>query len=757
MKVSRRGILVGAAVGGGLLVAWTLRPRSFPTPLEPAEGEYAFDAWLKIAEDGVVTVAVPQLEMGQGVTTILPQIVAQELGADWRQVAVEPAPVSGAYANVPLAARWAALWMPFAPSLAESETDIATTRFAQMSRFTATADGSTISAYEIPSRNAAASARAVLAMEAAERWDVRWEECEVADGLVRHGERSATFAQLVAGASEREPPDPPPLRPEPMSERPMPGEVEGAGAFPRLDLPSKVDGSHVFAGDVRLPDMVFAAIRHGPLDRAELTAFNPSAGDGNPRVLGHVDGKAWLAVVASDWWTADRTVDAMTPRFRVTAPVDSDTIEQRLGDAVRDGPSARLRRIGPDNSVLDDPDFARRYDIEPAIHAAIETATATARLTDGRLELWLASQAPERTRVAAAEALGLSEEDVVLYPMPAGGSFDSRLDDRHAVEAAIIAREIGRPVQLVWSRWQEHLAGFPRAPAAATLAARFVPNQRGRIAVLRTRIAVPATARELGGRLFDGKPHWEARKDVAEEADPLAVEGAWPPYDIPDMALNHAPLDIGLSTGPMRGGAHGYTAFMVESFVDEVAAEFGREPLSYRIEMLGEDTRLVQCLQEAARLARWNGGLSQSGQGIACHRMQRFGATGRIACVATARRGEGGIQVTRLSAAVDLGRIVNLDIARQQIEGGLVFGMAQALGASTTYRDGLPQAQRLADLNLPTLADCPEIEVEFLPGESEPFDPGELGVAVAAPAIANALYSATGLRFRRLPLISGGL
>ncbi|MDD3800245.1 MAG: molybdopterin-dependent oxidoreductase, partial [Novosphingobium sp.] len=354
-------------------------------------------------------------------------------------------------------------------------------------------------------------------------------------------------------------------------------------------------------------------------------------------------------------------------------------------------------------------------------------------------------------RRAAAEALGMSEADVVLYPMPAGGSFDRRLENDHAIEVALIAREMGRPVQLVWSRWQELLAGRPRTPVAAVLAAK--TDQTGTIGTFRARLALPATAREFGHRLFDGATSWAAIDDAAGEADPMAVEGAAPSYAIPNMAVDHVPVTLPLPTGRMRGNAHGYTAFFVESFIDELARRHGREPLSYRIAMLETDLRLAACLQKVAKLAEWDGGDDQSGQGLACHRI----GDGCIAVIATATRGEGGARVERLTAVADLGRIVNLDVARQQIEGGLIFGMGLALGSALSYVDGLPQVSRLAGLELPLLADCPEVVVDFLDSDADPVDPGELGVVAVAPAIANALYSATGLRFRRLPLLSEGL
>jgi isoquinoline 1-oxidoreductase beta subunit len=758
MEVTRRGLLTGAAVGGGLLVAWSLYPRSFPNPLTARANEQIFGAWLKIAADGVVTVAVPQLEMGQGVSTILPQLVAIELGADWRQIAVEPAPVSGTYANVPLAAKWAPLWMPFAPAMASEPDAFLARRFAENNRFNATADGMSLHAFEAPCREAAAAARAMLAQAAAERWNVSWEECEAESGFIRHGDRRLSFGELAEEAVEFDPPDPAPLRPEQYADEILPGEAEASAtiAFPRLDLPSKVDGSHLFAGDVRLPGMVYAAIRHGPVDKAQLVEFNPFNARNIRGIVGAVEGKRWLAVCATNWWAAEQALDTMNARFSVDHLAGSDEITQRMDEALASGEAERIAEIGDGGDLRDNASIELRYDIEPGVHATIETSSVTARFEDGRLELWIASQAPERARIAAARALDIDVEDVVLYPMPAGGSFDRRLEHDHAIEVALIAREIGRPVQLVWSRWQEMLASRPRSPAALVLRAKLGAGEDTRIEALATRIAMPPANLEFAQRLFENKTSWAAIRDTEGEADALATEGAMPPYAIPHVAIDHIPFEIGLPVSRMRGNAHTYTAFATESLIDEVATSAGRDPVPYRMAMLGGDPRLAACLQRAARLADWEG-IERQGQGIACHRIGDLANGGRIACVATARQGEGGVRVARLVAAVDIGRIVNLDIARQQIEGGLVFGLATAMGASTQYAGGLPQSQQLSALNLPKLSDCPEIEVAFMESDAPAFDPGELGAVIAAPAIANAFYSATGLRLRRLPLLSGGL
>ena len=756
--ISRRGLLAGAAIGGGLVAAWWLFPRNFPNPLTAAKGEHVFDAWLKIAEDGVVTVAVPQLEMGQGVTTLLPQIIAQELGADWRQIAVEPAPISGAYANIPLARDWAALWGGFGQGFAESSDELLATRFAQDSRFSVTADGTSIEAFEEPCRFAAASVRSMLAQAAAARWNVAWEQCQVEDGFVRFGDDQLSFGELAAEAAEQDPVDPPPVRPEKPGQRPLPGEADAPIEFPRLDLPSKVDGTYQFAADVRLPGLAYAAIRHGPVDNSTLSGFE----QGRPRgALSVIESKRWIAAIAENWWQAERALSALRPQFTTQTPVDSEDVDARLSTMADGGDYFRIAETGFGAEAMSRVDLARRYEIEPAQTAPVETACATARFEDGRLELWMACQAPEPARASAAKAIDIDPEDVILYPMPAGGSFDRRLEHDHAIEAALIAREFaeshGRPVQLTWSRREEHVRSRPRTPAYVLMGAQLSTDGEGRIDALRSRIACPPANIEFGKRLFDNLTPNAAIRESNGSKDEMACAGAVPPYAIPSVVVDHVPVEIGLPVGRMRGNAHCYTAFATESMIDEIAAENEREPLSYRMAMLGEDVRLAACLQLAAQMAEWGGGLDQSGQGLACHRIGDAQNGGRIACVATARQREGGVRVTKLSAAVDIGRIINVDIARQQIEGGLVFGLSLALGNAIRYRAGLPTALEYSDLGLPTLADCPEIEIEFIANEAPHADPGELGAAVAAPAIANALYSATGLRLRRLPLLSGGL
>lgn len=753
MRLTRRGLLVGAGVGGGLVVGWSLTRHLAATPLRARDGELAAGAWIRIAPSGVVSVAAPFCEMGQGIETLIAQVAAIELGADWKQVSVEPVPAGTDYGDPVLAAAWAPLWMPLGAGLASDPESSFATRYARTQPLVVTAQGTALAAFEQPVREAAAAARAMLAKAAAAKWGVSWSDCDTRNGAVIHGKQSLKFGALADAASRLDPPSTPWLRAEPAKDSSATGTVP----FPRLDLPAKVDGSLTFAGDVRLPGMVFAAIAHGPQGDTELSHYDKPASLAQPGCSAVVTDKRWIAAVADTWFAADKAVKAAAPTFRAHGPVaDTAPIEQVLETALQKGQPRRVAAVGDPDPLMARPSVSERYDIEPALHAALETPTAVARLRDGKLELWLATQAPAAARQAAAKAAGMPLRQVILYPMHAGGSFDARLDTRIAGEVAVIAKATGKPVQLMYSRWQDSLSDYPRTPLAAQMSALLSPDKQTLLG-WRTRIAMPPTAIESGQRLLHGKDATAARKAAAGSADPLACAGAMPRYAVPAMAVDHVPVSLGLPTGFYRGNGHGFGAFLTECFVDEIAHFGGREPLSCRMAMLGNEPRLAACLQGVARLATWGGGGDASGQGIACHRIDTGERSGFIAVVATARRDVNGVKVEKLSAYADLGRIVNQDIARQQIEGGLVFGMATALGGSTGYAKGLPLAGHLGELGLTLLADCPTIEVAFADNNEPPFDPGELAVAAVAPAIANALFSATGLRFRRLPLLSEGL
>jgi len=742
--LGRRSVLIGGGAAIGLAIAWGIWPRDYAHNLNLGEGEHAFNAWLKIGEDGRVIAIVPQAELGQGVTTLLPQIMADELGADWRTVAVETAPINPLYANRLIAIETGRLTTPRA-LVPDAVGDVRTwllEEYAVRETTMMTARSSSVRAFEQPCREAAALARMMLVAAAAERWDVPAEQCATASGFVLHGNKRLRFGDIAAAAARQPVPDAPVIRKRTRN------ALYGQN-LPRLDLPGKVDGSANFAGDIRLPDMLFAAIRHGPHGDTRLVGIDKltQSGTDQVRVIEH---DRWVATVASSWWSANRALDRLAPRFETTGRAASSTaIERDLRRAVSDGEGVRIAKTGDTAAAFSGRKaLTADYYVAPALHAAIETRTATARVANGTAQIWVATQAPAAARAAVARALDFSATAVTILPMFAGGSFDAALEHDTAVEAAIIAQKIGAPVQLIRSRAEEIISDLPRAPAAARMAASL--NSAGTIDAWSARIATQASTHEFRARL-DGKSAHDALRASDATSDAGALEGAMPPYAIPHVAIDHLPAAAGLPAGQWRGNADSYTCFFTESFVDDLAREVRADPLSYRISMLAGKTDLARCLARAGVVGEWEGGQAGSTKGLAIHSMRGS----HIACIADARFGPRGLQVRRLVAVVDCGRLVNPDIARQQIEGGLVFGLAALVGTTTRYRNGLATARRMADLRLPGLAQSPEIIVEFIASDRDPGGVGELGVPVIGPAIANAIATGSGRRLSSIPFRFG--
>lgn len=698
MTLDRRTLLIGGGAGVGLVLAFSLWPRRLKSGLALAPGEQAFGAFIKIARDGKVTVAVPQTETGQGIWTGLPQIVADELGAAWETVGVEPAPLSRAYAN----------------PLAKEEGWPAAARI--------TANSTSIRAFEGPMREAAAIARSMLIGAAADRWNVDPAKCETADGFIISGVRTVTFGEVAEEAAARSPPRAAPLRAAAN------GRLLGQ-PLQRLDGPAKTEGRWRFAGDVRLPGLLYASARLAP-PGGRLKSF---ARDAIARMPGirHLEARDNLvAVVADTWWQAEEALKAADARF--TGQRTSFDMRKLFDDALANIASSEWFNQGNyEEAVRGSRPLAATYYAAPSQHLPLEPVTATARVADAGVELWAATQAPQFGPSYSA-----------LYPMPSGDPAGRAMEPDAAPIAIDLARALRRPVQVILSQSssQNHDRVSPGALARMTA----LPGSGGITAALAMKVA---TADGLGSalaRLEGKKPSGKLGKS--------ALDGSVPPYSIPNIRIEGVAVNPPFTPGYMRGSPQREFAFFTESFIDELAHAAGIEPLAFRMSMLGGNARLARCLQAAAQLAGWDGGGAGSTMGIAG--ASAFGSHIGLVAIASMSSGQ-RIAVQRLVAAVDCGQAVNRSLVAQQIEGGLVWALGQATIRSPEWIAGMPRARPMGGIDLPRLADAPEIVVQILSSNAGPGGVSGLGTLPVAPAVANAIHAGSGKRMRSLPFDAG--
>jgi isoquinoline 1-oxidoreductase beta subunit len=742
--LDRRTLLIGGGAAVGLLIGWQIWPRGYRPNLAVGENETLINAFLKIDTAGQIIVVVPQLEMGQGVTTILPQILADELGADWRTVAVQGAPINPLYANTLLAGEYLSSdWS----RLTGGAGGWAVRQYATRNAIMLTGGATSLRMFCKAYAEAGAAARVLLCKAAAARWDSDWAVCSITNGIITDGRNKLRIGEVASSAAEFTLPDVIPEKSREADEDRLIGQ-----SVPRLDLPSKIDGSHNYAADIRLPEMVFASVRQGPIGAVRIKAMKRGEAErvtGFLRLVQPEEG-AWIAAVGTNWWAANKALDKLDPVFEVEGvTADSFLMEQALERAFDADTGRRIYQQGDVGAAFHRARLLRAdYRVAPALHLAIEPPCATARVSDTLVEVWAASQAPSLCLQAVAKALGVSENMVTIYPMSAGGSFGRRMEHEPAIQAALLAREMKRPVQLLWSRAEDVITDRPRAPAHARMFAKLIGG--GKIEALSAKVAAPVTHRETWDRIAHGKAPVPAARDAGQSADARAISGFPPLYAIPSVAIDHYPAAIGVPTGRWRSNADSYTCFFLESFMDEMAQDSGVEPLSFRIQHLSGQPRLAQCLTTAAAMGGWQGGIPSSGQGLACHAMDG----GYIAVMVEASMERGRIYAKNIVAVADIGDQPHPDIARQQIEGGVMFGLAAALGGAVEYDNGLPTRAIMGRMGLPRLADIGDVQVELLPSTDDPAGAGQIGVPPVAPALACALATLTGRRWRDLPLVA---
>jgi isoquinoline 1-oxidoreductase beta subunit len=715
---SRREFL---KAGTGLTLALYLpTPPALAAGTDKAAATFEPNAFVRIGTDNSVTVVVKHLEMGQGTYTGLPTLVAEELDAAWAQIRVEGAPAD--------AKRYNNLLMGAMQGTGGS-TAMANS-FEQM-------------------RRAGATARQMLVAAAAQRWQVPADSIVVKQGLVEHkpSRRKASFGELAGAAAQL------PV-PEQISLKAPKDFVYIGKRVPRTDSRAKTNGTALFTQDIRLPGMLTALVAHPPRFGAKPKSFDAARAKAVKGVVDVVAIPSGVAVLARDFWSAKKGRDALVVEwdesnaFRLgtgeivaqfKALLDQPgTVARSDGDAAGSLTGA-VKRLGAD--------FSFPY----LAHAAMEPLDCVVKLDADACEIWNGEQFQTVDQANVAAVLGLKPEQVKLNMLFAGGSFGRRANagSDYLVEAAHIAKAIGgrAPVKLVWTREDDMRGGLYRPLYLHRLAAGL--DAQGK--------PTAWTHRIVGQSIAAGTPLEGFL--VKNGVDHTSVEGAANlPYAIPNLHVDlHSPR-LGVPVLWWRSVGSTHTAFATETFLDELAQAAGQDPLQFRRGLLAGHPRHLGVLEAAAAGAGWGKPLApgasgeKRGRGIAVH--ESFGSfVAQVAEVTV--RGDGSIRVDRVVCAVDCGIAVNPDVIRAQMEGGIGFGLTAALYGEITLNEGRVEQSNFTDYPLLRIGEMPRVEVHIVASQEKPSGVGEPGVPVIAPAVANALFAATGQRLRKLPLRLG--
>lgn len=712
---SRRNFL---QVGLGLTLGVYLAPRLvFAAGGNPgAAGVFEPNAFVRVGTDNTVTVISKHLEMGEGTYTGLSTLVAEELDAAWAQVRVEGAPAD--------VTRYANLFLGM--QLTGGSSAIANS-FEQM-------------------RHAGAAARAMLVRAAAQRWHVPAESVTVRMGVVMHEptKRRATFGELAEDAAGLPVPEKVALK--------NPGQFVYIGKrFPRKDTHDKINGSAIYTQDIRLPGMLVAVVAHAPLFGARVKSFDAGRAKGVKGVVAVVAIPTGVAVLAPDFWTAKKGRDALSVEWDESDALRLGTSEifaQYRELAAKPGAVARNDGNAEQAIAGAAKHLKAEYEFPYLAHAAMEPLNCVVKLGADSCEIWNGEQSQTADQHAVAAVLGLKPEQVKINMLYAGGSYGRRANPHsdYVIEAVQIARAIeGRaPVKMVWTREDDMRAGYYRPMYLHRISGAL--DEHGNLVAWQQRI--------VGQSIMSGTG-MEARM-VKSGVDATSVEGAHNlPYAIPNVAVDlHSPkLQVPVQWWRSVGSSH--TAYSTETFLDEAAHAAGRDPVEFRRALLAKQPRHLGVLELAAQKAGWGTPLppgragEKRGRGIALHKSFNT----YVAQVAEVTVQPGGrYSVDRVVCAVDCGIAVNPDVIHAQMEGGIGFGLSAALYGQITLHEGQVEQSSFPDYPVVRMNDMPRVEVHIVESQEKPTGVGEPGVPPIAPAVANALFAATGQRLRKLPL-----
>jgi isoquinoline 1-oxidoreductase beta subunit len=733
IEMNRRSFLVMAGAAG--LVLGCHGPLIGAQAAENAGA--MLSPWLHIGPDGGVTVFCGRSEMGQGVYTGLGMLVAEELECDWQKVKVETGGAETVFTNIYGGEEFLTGGHSEPDQMGPTKTWIVTKAAKAISeQFT----GGSSSARDgfVRMRNAGATARVMLIAAAAQEWGVPAGDCTVEAGLVSHpaSGRTKTYGALAAAAAKLDPPSDVPLKPRAA------WRLVGT-RVPRIDLPAKVDGSATFGIDIRRPGMLFATVANCPVFGGTLKRFDGAAAMKLPGVKAVEAVPGGVAVVADSTWRAKQGLAAVAIEWDDGPNAHVDTavlqmqylgaLEGKLKSVFSHGDVEKTLAGGHKTVTAD-------YRLPFLAHAAMEPINCTADVTDDGVDVWVPTQDQTRAQKVAADIAKVSASKVRIHTTLLGGGFGRRAETDFVAQAVTLSKSLKQPVQVIWSREEDMQHDFYR-PAATS---RFVAalDESGMPIAWRHRVASESiTARQLPILLWLGP-------------DPTITEGsAEMPYAIPNQAVELALQDSAVPVGPWRSVGHSLNAFFKECFLDEVAAAGGIDPLELRRRLLKDQPRILAVLERAAKESDWGTPLpAGSGRGIALH--SSFGST--VAEVAEVTVEGGKITVKRVVAVVDCGTMINPDIVEAQVQSAIVYGMTAAFFGKITVEKGRVVQANFPDYEMVRLAQMPRVDVHVIQSEAYPGGIGEPATPPIAPAIANAVFAATGKRVRSLPLVDNG-
>ena len=706
--LSRR-VVLQAGVASGLVLAfqWPLRAAPINEPEQAPDhpdDQFAPNAFIRIDKSGKTTLVMPQAEMGQGVYTAIAMILAEELDADFAQVALEHGPPSDElYAN-------------------------------PLFGIQVTGNSNSIRAFWDKLREAGAVARAMLIEAAAAQWQVDAAGCSASNGKVTHAasNRTLTYGEVADAAGKLPAPDKPKLK--------DPKDFTLIGKpLKRFDTPNKSDGKTIYGIDAMVSDMKFATLAHCPVLGGKVKHVDDTAAKKQPGVRQVIVLDDLVAVVGDHMWAAWRGLDALKVIWNEgpNAKIGSADIWSELRAASKkDGVVAKSE--GDVDKVLTQGErFDAEYELPLLAHATMEPMNCTVRLAPGVCEIWTGTQVQSRCQEYAAKAAGLPIDNVTVYNHYLGGGFGRRLEPDMVESAVRIAKEVSTPVKVVWTREEDMQHDVYRPAYRDTISASL---SNGKIAAWKYKVAGSAVmARWIPPAFRDG-------------IDPDAVDSAVDmPYDIPNKRIDYVRVEPpAVRTGFWRGVGPNNNVFAIESFMDELARKANMDPIAFRLGMLDGTPRLKAALKLVAEKSGWGSPLpARVGRGVSVQ--PSFGSF--IASVVEAEVDDtGDVHLRRVTCAVDTGIAVNPDTIMAQLQGGLIFGLTAALWGEVTIEKGRVQQSNFNNYRMLRIDETPPIDVHVIQSGDRPGGIGETGATSGPPALRNAIYAATGVPLRRLPI-----